>query len=119
MHSRVHRPAPLVDGSRLGRRIRRAFLSGKSDDARQGVPAHARLYMCASRLAEHLYADMCLCSQFAGDAPSIATAATAVIAAAVATVAVCPRRFPRRGIAALIWGRGGIYVTPVSTVGTG
>ena len=122
MHSRVYGPAHPRDGSHPHRWARRIFLNGENDDVRDGMPNRTRpcvlILVCGSSGA-HLYADMCLCSQFAGDAPSIDTAATAVIAAAVATVAVCPRRFPRRGIAALIWGRGGIFVTPVSTVGTG
>eukprot|EP00966_Prymnesium_polylepis_P035405 822346-Prymnesium_polylepis.1 len=44
-------------------------------------------------IGTHIYADTCLRSRFAGDTPSIGTAATAVTTAAVATVAVPPPPF--------------------------
>ena len=53
-----------------------------------GAPAPACPHVCMGAIGAHVYADTCLLSQCAGDAPSIDTATTAVIAATVAVVAV-------------------------------
>ena len=52
------------------------------------IPPPARPHVCMEAIGAHVYADTCLLSQCAGDAPPIDTATTAVIAAAVAAVAV-------------------------------
>ena len=65
-----------------------AIFLGKIDDARKGAPAPACPHVCMEAIGAHVYADTCLISQCAGDAPSIDTATTAVIAATVAVVAV-------------------------------
>ena len=91
MRSRACDPARHSDGSQTRNWARRIFLNGEINDARDGMPARTRPCVRISTrgaIGAHLYADTCLRSRFAGDAPSIGTAATAVIAAAVATVAV-------------------------------
>ena len=65
-------------------------MASESDEARQGVPAHARPRVripARGAIGAHTHADSCLRSRFAGDAPLIVTAATAGIAGVIADVA--------------------------------
>ena len=78
-----------MDGSQPRSWAQRIFLSGESDDERRGSPALARprVHILAhGAIRAHMYADTCLRSRCAGDAPSINTAVTAVIIAAIAAV---------------------------------
>ena len=89
VHSRVHSPAHHVDGSCPHRWARRVFQNSESDEARHGVPAHARPRVripARGAIGAHTHADSCLRSRCAGDAPLIVTAATAGIVGVVATV---------------------------------
>lgn len=89
VHSGVHGAAHRVDGPCPDRRARRVFQNGESDDARQGVPTHARPRVrtpARGAIGAHTHADSCLRSRCAGDAPLIVTAATAGIAGVIADV---------------------------------
>ena len=71
VRSRARSPVRRLDGSRPRNRVRRTFLSGESDDARNGTPALARAHMQISALGAigaYTHADTCLRSRCAGDA---------------------------------------------------
>ena len=65
VHSRVHGPANHMDGPRPHRWAWRVFQNGEIDDARQGVPAHARPWKPSVRTC--MLTRVCS-SQCAGDA---------------------------------------------------
>ena len=111
-----------MDGSQPRSWAQRIFLSGESDDERRGSPALARprVHILAhGAIRAHMYADTCLRSRCAGDAPSINTAVTAVI---IAAVAVAPPPLPspcRRRSHMCSWLRPHALVgTPAATPGT-
>ena len=89
VRSRACSPARRLDGSRPQNRVRRTFLSGKSDDARDGTPAHARPHVRSSAqkaLVRTSHTEKCLRSRCAGAAALVVSAITAGIARVVSLV---------------------------------
>jgi hypothetical protein len=89
VRSRACGPARPSDGSRPQNRVRRTFLSGKSDDARDGTPAHARPHVRSSAqkaLVRMPHTEKYLRSRCAGAAALVVAAITAGIARVVSLV---------------------------------
>ena len=89
VRSRVYSPARRLDGSRPRNRVQRTFLSGESDDARDGTPAQTRPHVHVSphrAIGAHTDAYTCLRSRLAAVAPFMDAAVTATIVDAVPAV---------------------------------
>lgn len=89
MRSRACGPARRSDGSQPRNWARRTFLSGKSNDARDGTPAHARPHVRSSAqkaLVRTSHTEKCLRSRCAGAAALVVSAITAGIARVVSLV---------------------------------
>ena len=97
VHSGVHGAAHRVDGPCPDRWARRVFQNGESDDARQGVPTHARPRVripARGAIGAHTHADSCLRSRCAGDARSSSLPPPPVSPASLPTSPLPPRRLP-------------------------